>query len=87
MGDLLGEDDALAAKDTLYRCLDKLLGHKDALFTFLTARWQDLFGVTYDVLLVRSDQHGPSRATRPSATRTNAATGTARIIGPIVCKW
>jgi hypothetical protein len=51
MGDLLGEDFALVAKDTLYRCLDKLLPHKAALFTFLTGRWQDLFGVTYDVLL------------------------------------
>jgi hypothetical protein len=34
MADLLGEDFALAAKDTLYRCLDKLLAHKEALFGF-----------------------------------------------------
>jgi len=51
MGDLLGTDVGGVAKDTLYRCLDKLLPHKDALFTFLTGRWQDLFGVTYDLLL------------------------------------
>lgn len=51
MGDLLGEDYALAAKDTLYRALDKLLMHKEALFAFLTERWRDLFGVRYDVLL------------------------------------
>jgi len=51
MGDLLGEDCGIVAKDTLYRCLDKLVLHKDALFTFLTMRWQDLFGVTYDLLL------------------------------------
>lgn len=51
LGDLLGEDFAVVAKDTLYRCLDKLVAHQEALFTFLTARWQDLFGVTYDVLL------------------------------------
>jgi hypothetical protein len=51
MGDLLGEDFGVVAKDTLYRCLDKLLPHKAALFTFLTARWHDLFGVTYDLLL------------------------------------
>ena len=51
MGDLLEEDDALAAKDTLYRCLDKLLEHKEALFGFLKQRWQDLFGVKFDVLL------------------------------------
>jgi transposase len=51
MGDLLGEDDALAAKDTLYRCLDLLLAHKRALFDHLTARWRDLFGVKFELLL------------------------------------
>jgi transposase len=51
MGDLLGEDDALAAKDTLYRCLDLLLEHKPALFDHLTKRWQDLFGLKFEVLL------------------------------------
>ena len=51
MGDLLNEDAALVAKDNPYRCLDQLVTHKEALFTFLTSRWQDLFGVTYDLLL------------------------------------
>ena len=51
MGDLLGEDFALAAKDTLYRCLDKLLMHRQAMFSFLHQRWQDLFGVSYEILL------------------------------------
>jgi hypothetical protein len=51
MGDLLGEDDALAAKDTLYRVLDLLRPHKQALFDHLTARWRDLFGVKFEVLL------------------------------------
>jgi transposase len=51
MGDLLGGDAALAAKDTLYRCLDKLLAHKEALQVFLQRRWQDLFGASFDVLL------------------------------------
>ena len=35
MGDLLGEDAALAESHKLYRCLDKLLEHKEALFTRL----------------------------------------------------
>jgi hypothetical protein len=39
------------AKDTLYRCLDLLLAHKEALFSHLTQRWQDLFGVRFEVLL------------------------------------
>jgi transposase len=51
MGDLLGEDFALVAKDNLYRCLDKLVAHKEELFGFLRQRWQDLFGVKFDVLL------------------------------------
>ncbi len=56
MGDLLGTDSAGVAKDTLYRCLDKLLPHKADLFAFLTRRWQDLFGATYDLLLWRGSR-------------------------------
>ena len=51
MGDLLGEDFALVEKNTLYRCLDKLLAHKPALFDHLRQRWQDLFGAKFDILL------------------------------------
>src|ERR1700674_4403571 len=51
MADLLGADDALVEKNALYRCLDKLLEHKAALFSHLRERWQDLFGVDFDVLL------------------------------------
>ena len=38
MGDLLGEDFGLASKDKLYRCLDRLVAHKAALFGFLQQR-------------------------------------------------
>jgi transposase len=51
MADLLGADDALVGKDTLYRCLDKILAHKEALFSHLRGRWQDLFGASFEVLL------------------------------------
>jgi transposase len=51
MADLLGEDYGLVAKNALYRCLDKLLPHKTALFNHLRTRWQDLFAATFDVLL------------------------------------
>ena len=51
MGDLLGEDFALANKDTLYRCLDKLLTHKSELFSFLRQRWEMLFQADFEVLL------------------------------------
>ena len=51
MADLLGADYALAEKNALYRCLDKLLAHKAALFDHLHQRWQDLFGASFEVLL------------------------------------
>ncbi len=51
MADLLAEDDSVAAKNTLYRCLDKLCAHKVELFSFLKERWTELFNASYDVLL------------------------------------
>jgi transposase len=51
MGDLLGEDYRLVEKNALYRCLDKVIEHKQALFSHLTERWQDLFSAKFDVLL------------------------------------
>jgi hypothetical protein len=51
MADLLGSDYGLVQKNALYRCLDKLLVHKAALFSHLRERWQDLFGARFEVLL------------------------------------
>lgn len=51
LADLLGEDFAVAQKDTLYRCLDRLLAHKPAFFSTLTERWRSLFDARFDVLL------------------------------------
>jgi hypothetical protein len=51
MADLLGADYGLVEKNALYRCLDKLLPHKGALFSHLHQRWADLFGAKFDVLL------------------------------------
>ncbi len=51
MADLLGADFALVQKDALYRCLDRILPHKEALFGHLRQRWQDLFGARFEVLL------------------------------------
>ena len=51
MAELLGEDFSLAQKDNLYRCLDKLLEHRDELFKHLRRRWEDLFGAKFEVLL------------------------------------
>ncbi len=51
MADLLGEDFALVQKDKLYRCLDRLLPHKRAFFSYLKQRWQTLFNPRFDILL------------------------------------
>jgi transposase len=51
MDQLLDEDFAVAAKNRLYECLDRIDAHRAALFTHLQARWKDLFGATYDLLL------------------------------------
>jgi transposase len=51
LADLLGADASLSDIHTLYRCHDRLLAHKQALFDHLVARWRDLFNVSFDVLL------------------------------------
>ena len=48
---LLGVDFAVAEKDRLYRCLDRILKHKRDLFVHLQQRWKNLFEVSFDVLL------------------------------------
>ena len=51
MDQLLEEDFAVAAKNRLYQCLDRIDRYRAQLFTHLQGRWQDLFGATYDLLL------------------------------------
>src|ERR1700687_1485188 len=51
LADLLGEDAGLAEIHKLYRCHDRLLIYKRAVFDHLAARWRDLFNISYDVLL------------------------------------
>lgn len=51
MDELLQTDFAVAEKDRLYRCLDRLLEHKQELFVWLKQKWADLFGADFDVLL------------------------------------
>lgn len=51
MDELLGVDFAVAEKDRLYRCLDRLLEHKQELFVWLRQKWADLFQADFDVLL------------------------------------
>jgi hypothetical protein len=51
LADLLGEDAGLSQIHKLYRCHDRLLEHKEAVFDHLVGRWRDLFNVSFDVLL------------------------------------
>ncbi len=51
MGELLEADFAVAEKDRLYRCLDRLLAHQAELFVHLRQRWHDLFQAQFEVLL------------------------------------
>jgi Transposase DDE domain len=79
MATLLDSDARVAEKDRLYRALDRIIEHKAALEKHLAARWQDLFGASFDVLLydltstyfegqaeeVEKAQRGYSRDHRP----------------------
>jgi len=51
MDELLQSDFAVAEKDRLYRCLDRLLEHKQDLFVWLRQKWADLFRADFEVLL------------------------------------
>jgi transposase len=76
---LLESGPAVAEKDRLYRCLDRMIRHKQALEEHLADRWKDLFGADCQVLLydltstyfegpveeVQKAQRGYSRDHRP----------------------
>src|SRR3989454_5485493 len=51
MDELLETNFAVAAKDRLYRCLDRVLPHKQELFVWLKQKWADLFQADFEVLL------------------------------------
>jgi len=51
LADLLDIDARAAQDDTLYRCHDLILPLKEELFAHLRARWSDLFGARYEVVL------------------------------------
>lgn len=51
MDELLGTGFEVAEKDRLYRCLDRVLAHKQELFASLKQKWADLFGADFEVLL------------------------------------
>ena len=87
---------ALVEINTLYRCHDRLLAHKQAVFDHLTGRWRDLFNARFEVLLYdltstyfEADppfpegdkrRHGYSRDHRPDCERIEAQYGKAECV-------
>ena len=51
MDELLECEFEVAEKDRLYRCLDRIVKHKDALCQHLIGRWKTLFDASFDILL------------------------------------
>ena len=51
MDALLETDFAVAEKDRLYRCLDRIVAHKQELFVWLRQKWAELFQADFEVLL------------------------------------
>jgi hypothetical protein len=51
MADLLGADFGLAETHKLHACHDRVLAHKEALFSHLVERWRTLFNADFEVLL------------------------------------
>jgi hypothetical protein len=51
MDELLESNFSVAEKDRPYRCLDRVLEHKQELFVFLKQKWADLFAADFEVLL------------------------------------
>src|SRR5262249_27347106 len=80
LADLLGEDAGLAEIHKLYRCHDRLLAHKQAVFDHLAGRWRDLFNIRDDVLLTYFE------ADPPFPEGDKGALGTRAIIDRIVCR-
>ena len=73
MADLLGEDFGLVQSDKLYRCLDKLVAHKQA-----------LFDVRFDVLLYDLTSTVLSATCRRPASGSSAKPKTSV---PTASKW
>ena len=70
----------------LYRCHDRLLAHKQAVFDHLVGWWRDLFNVSFDVLLYDLTSTY-FEAIRHFRKATSGALGTRAITGRTVCRW
>jgi len=86
MADLLGAGFCAREKNALYRCLDKVLAHKEALFSHLRQRWQDLFGARFEVLLYDLTSTY-FESPPPDDEDDKRATATAATSAATACRW
>ena len=84
MDALLGTDFAVAEKDRLYRCLDRVLEHKQELFLWLRQKWADLFQAEFEIRLydLTSTYFEGAMEENP-----RPSTVTVAINGRTVCSW
>ena len=86
LADLLGADFGLAEIHKLYRCHDRLLAHKQALFDHLVTRWKDLFNASFDILLYDLTSTY-FEADPPFPEGDKRASAICAIIVPTACRW
>jgi transposase len=79
MDELLQTAFTVAEKDRLYRCLDRVLAHKQELFVWLKQKWADLFAADFEVLLydLTSTYFEGEMAQNPKARRGYSRDGRA----------
>jgi len=83
MDALLGTDFAVR-KDRLYRCLDRVLEHKQELFLWLRQKWANLFKAEFRSAALRPDSQYFEGAMEENP---KAKYGHSRDKRRIVCRW
>jgi hypothetical protein len=81
MDALLGVDFAVAEKDRLYRCLDRILKHKQDLFIHLQQRWKSQI----EQIVIQTLESTPRGRTHWSTRELARASGLSRMT--ISCIW
>jgi len=76
MDELLEADFAVAGKNRLYRCLDRIVEHKQELFVDLKQKWAELFAA--DFYEVMDGNTSEQKTLQPFLDRIEKAYGQAR---------
>jgi hypothetical protein len=84
MDALLQADFAVAGKDRLYRCPDRIVEHKQELFVHLKQKWAELFAADFEVLLYDLTSTYFEGRWKSAARQSEATVATA---GLTACRW